>query len=247
MKHSNGNGKNYIKISKRLMQIAQLAADGNSAGQISDKLGIKKETASARLSDIKRKLGVEGAVSEGAGRVMLKRKLRDVITPGDEFSLRLAFNAKNAPSLMKIFENLRPKQKQITLLLAEGNTVKQIANMLGMTTKAVQFHKTGIYKAFEVESLGEFYAKLHGSAPTDMHMLMIMGFSQKQRQVIKFLYEGKTAKEIARLLHRSPRSIGVHKGVVYKKLEVNNLYEFRRELRERAWEMDGIEYFPMPG
>jgi len=54
-----------------------------------------------------------------------------------------------------IYEKLTDREKQIIKLLAEGNTAKEIANLLDISVKTVIAHQTNIYEKLNIHSRTE--------------------------------------------------------------------------------------------
>ena len=59
---------------------------------------------------------------------------------------------------------LTPRQREVLQLVAEGNAVKEIANILNLSSKTVEFHKTKIMRELNLHSTVELtkYAVAHG-------------------------------------------------------------------------------------
>jgi DNA-binding NarL/FixJ family response regulator len=60
-------------------------------------------------------------------------------------------------------EVLTPRQREVLQLLAEGRRAKEIANLLSVSTKTVEFHKTRIKETLGVRTIAELtqYALKH--------------------------------------------------------------------------------------
>jgi len=59
---------------------------------------------------------------------------------------------------------LTPRQREVLQLVAEGKAVKEIANLLNVSSKTVEFHKTKIMRELNLHSTVELtkYAVVHG-------------------------------------------------------------------------------------
>lgn len=53
----------------------------------------------------------------------------------------------------------------------------------------------------------------------------VLGFSARERQIVMHLGEGRTSKEIARLLEISPRTVEAYRARLLKKFAANNVVE----------------------
>lgn len=67
------------------------------------------------------------------------------------------------PSL-KLSDSLTPRQREVLQLVAEGNTVKEIAAALDIAPKTVEFHKTQLMDQLDLHTTAELtrYALTHG-------------------------------------------------------------------------------------
>lgn len=80
----------------------------------------------------------------------------------------------------------------------------------------------------------------------DAQILTDLGFTSVEQQVIGLLFEGKTEKEIAGALDVCLRMVTKHKDIIFKKLCVDNLFDFRKELLERAKGVSDKERLSIP-
>jgi DNA-binding NarL/FixJ family response regulator len=61
---------------------------------------------------------------------------------------------------------LTPRQREVLQLVAEGKTVKEIASILGIAVKTVEYHKTRLMETLDLHTTAELtkYAVSHGIA-----------------------------------------------------------------------------------
>jgi DNA-binding NarL/FixJ family response regulator len=61
-------------------------------------------------------------------------------------------------------ESLTPRQREVLQLLAEGQSAKQIAAVLGISTRTVEFHKYQMMEALGIQTNAELihFAIKHG-------------------------------------------------------------------------------------
>jgi DNA-binding NarL/FixJ family response regulator len=87
-----------------------------------------------------------------AGRYFLSPELRDKY-PGVEASSSEPFGSV-----------LTPRQREVLQLIAEGKTAKEMAQILGISAKTVEFHKAGVMDALGLRTTAELtrYAMEHG-------------------------------------------------------------------------------------
>lgn len=64
---------------------------------------------------------------------------------------------------------LTPRQREVLQLVAEGKAVKDIANILNLSSKTVEFHKTKIMRGLNLHSTVELtkYAVAHGMVSSE--------------------------------------------------------------------------------
>ena len=71
---------------------------------------------------------------------------------------------KGTPSENTSFKKISPRQREILQLLAEGKTAKEIASVLDISTKTVEFHKYKMMDQLNIKTSAELvhYALKHG-------------------------------------------------------------------------------------
>ena len=64
----------------------------------------------------------------------------------------------------ELFKKISPRQREILQLLAEGKTAKEIASILNISTKTVEFHKYKMMEQLKIKTSTELvhYAMKHG-------------------------------------------------------------------------------------
>ena len=88
------------------------------------------------------------AINEAlAGRYYLSPQLRDKL-PEDHFTPE-----QNPAELSG--KRLTPRQREVLQLVAEGKTAKEIAHLLGISTKTVEFHKAAIMDELGLRTTAE--------------------------------------------------------------------------------------------
>lgn len=77
-------------------------------------------------------------------------------------ALELLINGAKAES--KFADGLTPRQRQVLQLVAEGRTRKEIADMLNISVKTVEFHKATLSRELNLRTSADFtlYAIEHG-------------------------------------------------------------------------------------
>ena len=71
---------------------------------------------------------------------------------------------KGGPPEKELFKKISPRQREILQLLAEGNTAKEIASILNISTRTVEFHKYKMMEQLKIKTSAELvhYAMKHG-------------------------------------------------------------------------------------
>jgi DNA-binding NarL/FixJ family response regulator len=98
-----------------------------------------------------------------AGRYYVSADLRTNL-PEDVFN-------PNANPAELFGGGLTPRQREVLQLVAEGKTAKEIAGILKISTKTVEFHKSAIMDALGLRTTAELtrYAIEHGLVPLAQH------------------------------------------------------------------------------
>ncbi|OQW32679.1 MAG: DNA-binding response regulator [Nitrospira sp. SG-bin1] len=75
-----------------------------------------------------------------------------------------ALNAKAIPDIKKAVAELTPRQREILQLIGEAKGTKEIATLLGVSVKTVQFHKNCLMQELDIHTTAELmrYAIAHG-------------------------------------------------------------------------------------
>ena len=82
---------------------------------------------------------------------------KDVLLP-------LCAESERSSNTVKMESPLTPRQREVLQLVAEGKAVKDIANILNLSSKTVEYHKTKIMRELNLHSPVELtkYAVAHG-------------------------------------------------------------------------------------
>lgn len=110
------------------------------------------------------KAGAEGYILKSASAQQIIQSIQEVIEGGASMSPSIALKVMryfNEKHTNKIEYNLTPKEGEVLKLLAEGNSYKMVANLLGSSYFTVNNHIKKIYDKLHVHSLGEAVALAH--------------------------------------------------------------------------------------
>lgn len=79
--------------------------------------------------------------------------------------IRIAVDGTGGASSVR--DILTPRQREVLQLVAEGHSVKEIASILNISPKTVEFHKTQIMDQLDLHTTAELtkYALTHGLTP----------------------------------------------------------------------------------
>jgi DNA-binding NarL/FixJ family response regulator len=58
----------------------------------------------------------------------------------------------NASDRLSLFERLTPREKEVLKMLAEGNSAKDVARLLSLSTKTVEVHKFNLMRKLDVHN-----------------------------------------------------------------------------------------------
>ena len=90
-------------------------------------------------------------------------KGRTYVTPLIAGDLIRTYQKGGAPE-KNLFKKISPRQREILQLLAEGKTAKEIASILNISTRTVEFHKYKMMEQLKIKTSAELvhYALKHG-------------------------------------------------------------------------------------
>jgi len=90
-------------------------------------------------------------------------KGRTYVTPLIAGDLIHTYQKGEAPE-KNLFKKISPRQREVLQLLAEGKTAKEIASILNISTRTVEFHKYKMMEQHKIKTSAELvhYAMKHG-------------------------------------------------------------------------------------
>jgi DNA-binding NarL/FixJ family response regulator len=90
-------------------------------------------------------------------------KGRTYVTPLIAGDLIHTYQKGEAPE-KELFKKISPRQREVLQLLAEGKTAKEIASILNISTRTVEFHKYKMMEQHKISTSAELvhYAIKHG-------------------------------------------------------------------------------------
>jgi DNA-binding NarL/FixJ family response regulator len=146
--------------------------------------------------------------------------------------LILDFQMPNTDTF-SIISNLLARDQHLKILIYSMASEKIYAGKLlkagvkGFLSKEAK--NTELLRAVDVVLHGGIYASeevLHGSTQNTTHLNNpFEGLSNKEMDILAYLVQGKTTKEISTLLNLQLSTISTHKFRIFRKLNVNNIVE----------------------
>jgi DNA-binding NarL/FixJ family response regulator len=114
------------------------------------------------------RIGASGYLLKSSASSELFQAIDSVLNSKVYVSPKLAESMADAqiknPGTQKVHGDLSIRQREVLQLLAEGNTMKQVAAILNITPRTVAFHKYQIMETLDVKTNSELiqYAVKHG-------------------------------------------------------------------------------------
>jgi DNA-binding NarL/FixJ family response regulator len=120
--------------------------------------------------------GAMGYLLKRAAASELRIAIREVIKGNHYVSPHVARNAlelliSSAKPDAKPSDRLTPHRQEVLQLVAEGRSRKEIASILNISIKTVEFHKATLARVLNLHSIADFtrYAIQHHIIPTERH------------------------------------------------------------------------------
>jgi DNA-binding NarL/FixJ family response regulator len=82
-------------------------------------------------------------------------------------------------------------------------------------------------KTYVTSSIGDMIVKEYASKP-DKEKSVFTILSQREREVLQLLAEGKTTKQIAKRLHISPKTVEAHRLRIMERLNIDNVAQLTK-------------------
>jgi DNA-binding NarL/FixJ family response regulator len=179
-------------------------------------------------SDIK----VIGQASNGHSAVEMVRELlpdvviMDIGMPdlnGVEATRKII---KNTPKVKVIGLSMHSSDKYVREMFKAGASGYLLKNCpFEELTEAVRTVAGG--KTFISPAIGDMIVKEYASKPDDEKSVFSI-LSQREREVLQLLAEGKTTKQIAKRLHISPKTVEAHRLKIMERLDIDNVAQLTK-------------------
>jgi DNA-binding NarL/FixJ family response regulator len=107
------------------------------------------------------KIGVNGYLLKNVNRAELERAIKTVHEGGKSFThlvTEILIESAAKPK-EKDHAEITPREKEVLLLVANGQSTKQIADQLDISTRTVESHRINMLKKFKVNNTAELIRK----------------------------------------------------------------------------------------
>lgn len=179
-------------------------------------------------SDIK----VIGQASDGHSAVDLVRELQpdviimDIGMPdlnGVEATRKIT---KNHPKVKVIGLSMHSSDKYVREMFKAGASGYLLKNCpFEELTEAIRTVAGG--KTYISPAIGDMIVKEYASKPDEEKSVFSI-LSEREREVLQLLAEGKTTKQIAKRLHISPKTVEAHRLRIMERLDIDNVAQLTK-------------------
>lgn len=129
------------------------------------------------------------------------------------------------------FDSLTSREKDVLHWIVEDKTSKQIADLLGISRKTVDFHRAHLMKKLGARSVVSLIKMASaGSACTDDNeagrqawAARLGRLTSRERKVLHWIIKEKLSKQIADLLGISRKTVDFHRAHMMEKLHARSL------------------------
>jgi DNA-binding NarL/FixJ family response regulator len=177
-------------------------------------------------------ISVVGQANDGHSTIELVRELlpdaviMDIAMPdlnGIEATRRIA---KDYPQVKVIGLSMHSSDKYVREMFKAGASGYLLKNCpFEELVEAVRVVVEG--KTYVSPSVGDMIVKEYITKPDEQQSAFSI-LSQREREVLQLLAEGKTTKQAAKLLHISPKTVEAHRLRIMAKLDVDNIAQLTK-------------------
>lgn len=109
------------------------------------------------------KVGASGYLLKNIERVELERAIITVFEGGKYFSPIVTNILADAAVKSEIHDpgDVTPREKEVLVLVAKGNSTKQVADILGISVRTVESHRINMLKKMKVNNTAELIKKAY--------------------------------------------------------------------------------------
>jgi DNA-binding NarL/FixJ family response regulator len=120
--------------------------------------------------------------------------------------------------------HLSSRKREILKLIAEGNTIREVACALDINHKTVEAHRRKIMRKLNIDNVADLTRHLNESGvPHEQSAL-----SSREREVLQLIAEGENTKAVAFSLDISSKTVESHRLNIMQKLNLSNVADLTR-------------------
>lgn len=126
-----------------------------------------------------------------------------------------AIGRRLAPMSGSGWDGLSPREREVALLSAEGNSTAQVASILQLSSRTVDAHLTRVLAAFGIVSRRQLPSRLPATLPLRSVPAPTGRLTPRQQDLVDLVAEGLSNDEIAAALGISRKTVEKHLSAVF--------------------------------
>jgi DNA-binding NarL/FixJ family response regulator len=181
----------------------------------------------SRAFEQEKDIDIVGQANDGRSTVELVKELSpdivimDIAMPDLNGIEATRIITKNRPKVKVIGLSMHSSDKYIREMFKAGASGYLLKNSpFEMLLEAVKTVASG--KTYISPSVGDMILKDYVGKPSEEESAFSI-LSQREREVLQLLAEGKTTKQVGRRLHVSPKTVEAHRLKIMEKLGIDNI------------------------
>ncbi|MBD8533815.1 LuxR C-terminal-related transcriptional regulator [Plantibacter sp. CFBP 13570] len=127
-----------------------------------------------------------------------------------------AIGRRLAPVAGSGWDGLSPREREVALLSAEGNSTAEIASVLQLSSRTVDAHVTRVLAAFGIVSRRQLPSRLPATLPLTAVPVPTAPLTPRQRDLTELVADGLSNDEIATALGISRKTVEKHLSAVFQ-------------------------------
>lgn len=126
-----------------------------------------------------------------------------------------AIGRRLAPVAGSGWDGLSPREREVALLSAEGNSTAEIAAVLQLSSRTVDAHVTRVLAAFGIVSRRQLPSRIPATLPLSAVPVPTAPLTPRQRDLTELVADGLSNDEIAATLGISRKTVEKHLSAVF--------------------------------
>lgn len=126
-----------------------------------------------------------------------------------------AIGRRLAPMSGSGWDGLSPREREVALLSAEGNSTAEVASILQLSSRTVDAHLTRVLAAFGIVSRRQLPSRLPATLPRTSVPAPTGRLTPRQQDLVDLVAEGLSNDEIAAALGISRKTVEKHLSAVF--------------------------------